>query len=105
MGSKGFDRKRNHKKMTCKPDNEKTFTTEQPYTKKCEACSLFCKIWHYRQCTDRFAWNEDQGVDVFKEVRDQEKAAAYQMGQTASTPKKEKKPGEKTPQRHNRRRR
>jgi hypothetical protein len=66
--------------MTCTPDNQTKFETEQVNTKKCEACGLFVKIFKYRSCEERFKWNENQGVDVLKPIREAERAAAFQTG-------------------------
>lgn len=66
--------------MTCKPDGTKVFEQEQIYTTQCEACQFFVKVDRYRACEARHAWNASQGIDVFAQLRDVDRAAKYQMG-------------------------
>lgn len=66
--------------MICKPDNVKTFENEQVYTVKCEACNLFCKIQHYRQCQERFEWNKEHGKDILAPIKEANRIAQSQTG-------------------------
>ena len=98
--------------MTCKIDNVKVFKEKQDYTTLCEACSLHCKIPHYRSCKERFEWNKQQGNDLMAKVRESNRLAQQQTGQKltavdgiqpegASVPAK-KDPKKKGSQRHRR---
>jgi len=71
----------------CTPDNKNIFEAEQPYTKQCEACSLFCKLYHYRICEKRFDWLRGQGIDPFEYVNELNRAAERQLGLKPSSPK------------------
>jgi hypothetical protein len=64
----------------CKPDNKYVFTTEVDYAVLCEACNLWCKVYKYRGCQKRFQWNIDRGNDLTKQIAEQDRLAAYQMG-------------------------
>lgn len=64
----------------CEIDRKTVFEEEQFYTIKCEACGKFCKLYKYRSCQERFQWNSDNGLDIFKEYRQLEGQAFAQMG-------------------------
>ena len=84
----------------CIVDNKTCFEAEQPYTVKCEACNLWCKIFKYRSCEDRFEWNAQQGIDVFKDVKEIERLSNSQQGIGG---KSIQKPGEKSTKKPTRR--
>lgn len=73
--------------MVCQVDNKNTFATEEPYTQKCEACSLYVKVYKLRSCEDRFKWCDENGIDLFKEFRELDKIAKFQSGEAAVLPK------------------
>ena len=72
--------------MICQVDNKTTFQQEEPYTVMCEACSLFCKVYKYRSCEDRFKWCNENNIDIFEEYRQIDKLAASQMGVSGNAP-------------------
>ncbi len=85
----------------CIVDGKTVFDYEEDYTIKCEACSNFCKLYKYRACQERQAWNLKNGIDVFSELKKLDSLAAYQTG-IAPNPgdSTSNKPSKKTPSRH-----
>lgn len=72
--------------MVCKPDNNLVFEEEEFYTAFCDVCSCWVKIYKFRSCETRHQKLIENGVDVFKDLRELEKLASYQTGQSAALP-------------------
>lgn len=70
--------------MVCKPDNNLVFEEEEFYTAFCDVCNCWVKIYKFRGCEERHKALEAKGVDIFKELREIEKIASFQMGEAPS---------------------
>ena len=84
----------------CIPDEKEVFKEKKIYTEFCSVCECYVKLYKFRGCEKRHDELKKQGVDVFAEIREKDKIAAYQMGISPKKPS-----GKATPQKKKKSRR